>query len=41
MDYKAKVSLMTKPGKLKGIASININDEFAIRTIVTRVSPRT
>lgn len=31
MDYKAKVSLMTKPGKLKGIASININDEFAIR----------
>ena len=30
MDYKAKVNLMTKPGNLKGLASVTINKEFVV-----------
>lgn len=33
MDYKASVSLMTKPGNLKGIASVSINEEFVVRGV--------
>jgi len=33
MDYKANVTLMTKPGNLKGIASVSLNDEFVIKGI--------
>lgn len=31
MDFKTNVSLVNKPGNLKGWASITINDEFAVR----------
>ena len=30
MDYKANVNLMTKPGNLKGLASVTINNEFVV-----------
>ena len=36
MDYKANVSLYTKPGSLKGIASISIEDEFVVRGLMVR-----
>ena len=31
MDYKANVTLMTKPGSLKGVASVSINEEFVVK----------
>lgn len=31
MAYKASVNLINKPGNLKGIASVSVNDEFAVR----------
>ena len=33
MDYKANVSLTTKPGSLKGLASVSINEEFVVKGI--------
>lgn len=33
LNYKANVNLITKPGNLKAVASISINDEFVIRNI--------
>ena len=31
MDYKASVTLITKPGSLKGVASVSINEEFVVK----------
>ena len=31
MEYKANVNLMTKPGNLKGFATVTINEEFVIK----------
>lgn len=31
MEFKANVNLHTKPGTLKGFASVTINDEFVIK----------
>ena len=33
MDYKANVTLMTKPGTLKGVASVSINEEFVVKGV--------
>lgn len=33
MEYKANVNLTNKPGNLKGIASVSINDEFVVKGI--------
>ncbi len=33
MDYKANVTLTTKPGSLKGMASVSLNDEFVIKGV--------
>ena len=31
MEYKANVNLMTKPGNLKGFATVTINEEFVVK----------
>ena len=31
MNYKASVNLINKPGSLKGVASVSINDEFVVK----------
>ncbi|MDO4562526.1 MAG: SpoVG family protein [Clostridia bacterium] len=36
MDYKSKVNLYTKPGTLKGIASLSIGDEFVVKGLMVR-----
>ena len=33
MDYKASVNLTNKPGSLKGVASVSINDEFVVKGV--------
>ena len=33
MNYKASVNLINKPGSLKGVASVSINDEFVIKGV--------
>ena len=33
MNYKASVNLINKPGSLKGVASVSINDEFVVKGV--------
>lgn len=33
MDVKANVNLFTKPGNLKGIASVSLDDDFIIKNV--------
>ncbi|MCI9627371.1 MAG: hypothetical protein HFI90_11410 [Clostridia bacterium] len=36
MEYKANVHVITKPGTLKGFASISLDDEFVVRGLSIR-----
>ena len=33
MNYKASVNLINKPGSLKGVATVSINDEFVVKGV--------